>query len=761
MILYLFFLILSFLPLIEGELFGVGRFVFLTACLPFSIYLYKKRINWDKINLAFLSFLAFSNLATIFSSTFSRSFETLVLYFAYFIYFLTARELSRKEGKLFKELLMLAILFPALILSFLSFYFLVAGQPPPFDTMNLLYANFGHNHVVDFLIFAFPVSLALFLKASRKKRRLGYGLLSFIFLTSFILSFSRGGILMAILIIVLLKFLYLRSWRKEDIRKGDMQREEKGSTGVVNLSIILMELLLVFSLIFGTVGYYYLGKEKTKFSDIFWIRKAFRQLLISTRLEYWRQSLIAFSQRPFLGWGLDNFRYLSSIYHRGLNNWSWYSHNHFLQMFAETGIFGGLSFLCLILLLIKNLIYFLCDSAKGGQARSGRLKNSETGLSFGLAIGSVVSIVHSLFDYDWQFTSVFLFFWVIIAYLLNQPREARKESNKKLLLFRRGPALPAGRRGSVIVILALALVVFISACLEFSSNILIFAAVQKEEQKDFARAEKKYLQVLKLWPLKLENWKAVSQFYFDQNQSQDSLRILNKLIVLEPLSYSNYYLLGENYLALQEYELALKAYQNSISLNFADSEKVLIEQIELWQKRKEKNPEELFGYLEQLEKLKGKECLLKCLGFENEKKIESILLKLRQSSDFDRLNQEQQGRIYFWLAVLTTYRKNWPEDIDYLREAVKLDPKKEHQEFLDDLLLVVEIQVSFEKEDYARVKTLTQGFRGKEENHSFHQKFYLDEVYFMLSQIAERENNPDLAQEYYEKVIQISPWFEK
>ena len=129
MILYLFFLILSFLPLIEGEVFGLGRFLLLASCLPLTISFYRcKSSEFTSKHVFFIVFLFFALLTTIFSPVFARSFNTLVLYFAYFIYFLSAQILAREKKAFFKDLLVASILFPSLVLCFLSFYLLLFNQ---------------------------------------------------------------------------------------------------------------------------------------------------------------------------------------------------------------------------------------------------------------------------------------------------------------------------------------------------------------------------------------------------------------------------------------------------------------------------------------------------------------------------------------------------------------------------------------------------------------------------------------------------------
>lgn len=756
MILYLFFLILSFLPLIEGEVFGLGRFLLLASCLPLTVYLYKCKcrvftlklteskdhVNAGFLHVAFIVFLFFALLTTIFSPVFARSFNTLVLYFAYFIYFLSAQILAREKKALFKDLLAASILFPSLVLCFLSFYLLLFNQSPPFSSMNLIYANFGHNHLVDYLIFAFPLSFVLFIQEKQKIKKIFFLLLNLIFLIGFVLSFSRGGILMAILIIFLFEFI---SWKKF------WGREKFNNSMAIAGRLLRFSVGLLLTLVLGlsTVGFYYLGEEKIRSLNSPLLRKALRQPPFSSRIEYWRQAVLAFKARPLLGWGLDNFRYLSKKYQKWPSSWSWYAHNHFLQMFVETGAFGGLSFLILIGLILKcilkNIFVFISKGMK---------KQRVNPLEIALGIGVLTSIIHSLFDYDWQFPSVFLLFWVVGGYL----NKFQVQSSKfRVKAEKTPPRWPNGLLGGggKIMLLVLGGIIFIIALLEFTSNIFLFLAA--ENKKNYQKTEDYYQKSINLWPFDLDNWQTVISYYRDRRQEGKILNLLTNFLKLEPLNHKNFELIGDYY-EKRDLDKAFDYYQKAAELNPASSLDIYIKLINIWSKRQEKDPQKLFQILTKIEKIKGKNCLLKCLGFENEEKILNLLLQLIKLDDFNYLNNNQQARVYFWLAVLTTYQKDWEKDINWLKKAIELDKKEEYQSFLADLLLVKEIRAYFGQKDYKQVEKSAPQIMLKKQSHSFHEKFYLEEIYFFLGEIYFERNALDVAEQYWQEAIKINPW---
>lgn len=684
MIIYLFFLILSLLPLFEGEPLGIGQMLFLSFCLPLSIYLYRRFKGGFGLSL-FLVFLFFAFLATVFSPVFSRSFSTLILYFAYLIWFLAVQNLALESRQLFKSLLSLSILLPSLILSFLSFYLLFSRQPPPFSAMNLIFANFGHNHLIDFLIFSFPVSLILFLEEKESKKKLLFLLVNLVLLAGFMVSFSRGGLLM-----VLLEILFFVVWNK---KKGKLFYP----------LLIGGICLLILSLMIG--GYVYLKTSDFKLPQSFILEKALRQPSFASRFDYYRQAVLAFQERPIFGWGLDNFRYLSVKYQKSPSYWSFYPHCHFLQLLAETGIFGGLLFLILVWQILKKI-----------------LLSESVGFNLGLKIGLIGSVIHSLFDYDWQFTSVFLLFWVIAGYLVS------------------GSQAPVVKKKAFLLLGGL---IFLVAVLEFSGTFLVTFGNFKG---------------LTIWPFKLKNWQIALNNSLDEGDEQKALLLLEQLIKREPLESQNYKKLADLALKQNQPKLALVNYQKVLELSPKEESELFYQVIDLWPKIETKNWPWFFTFLTDLEKLKGPHCLLKCLEFENEEKILNILLELEQSSQLEQLDQLERARVYYWLAILSTYRKDWDQDITYLEKAIELDDEQEYRLFLDDLLMVENVQSAFENNDFDTVKSLALVFEQKEKNHLFYEKFYLDEVYLALGKISYQEEDLAKAASYWQKAIDINQW---
>ena len=81
------------------------------------------------------------------------------------------------------------------------------------------------------------------------------------------------------------------------------------------------------------------------------------------------------------------------------------AHNHYFQVFIESGILGFLSFLGIILVSLWNMFYSLI--------KTNDVKNKV--YISGLFCGFLALVIHSSFDFNLTFVSLALIFWVLIA----------------------------------------------------------------------------------------------------------------------------------------------------------------------------------------------------------------------------------------------------------------------------------------------------------------------------------------------------------
>lgn len=127
-------------------------------------------------------------------------------------------------------------------------------------------------------------------------------------------------------------------------------------------------------------------------------QKQYLQPLFSTmmRLNYWQDTLGIIIKHPLTGIGLGNFNL----------TYSRYSHNSYLQIWAEAGLPAIIAFLWLVAAILRSGLKTLkepCDKAK----------------TCALICASCVFLIHNLIDFSFFLPEVNLVWWAIMGLLLN------------------------------------------------------------------------------------------------------------------------------------------------------------------------------------------------------------------------------------------------------------------------------------------------------------------------------------------------------
>lgn len=381
--------LLFFLPIIESVNRTTGlNLLLIGSFLISSPFIWRKKIYVDLIDYLWIIMLILFAVSTITSWSLSRSYLDLLRYFAYFLIFLTIRNYSQPEN-FFTRFYIPMIIINSLILSFLSLLYFIPQLfiPKPPNGMNLFYPTFGHNHLADILIFTIP--LVLFFSPTRNNF---FGkiwkLLSAFFILILFLTTSRGA-LFSLTFAVLIFFIF---------RNRINVRVNKTIIFFCTGAILILVFSFFLSNFFNSIDN--LNRKP---------RGYYKPAIKDDRINYLVQSLKGFQTSPILGTGLDTFRYVSQMYREKGVTWTWYVHNHYAEIFLETGIFGGLIFLSLIFLM-------LIRSSKNIDIMGKRT-------FIGLYIALLSSSIKSMIDSDWQFLSVFLFFFMGVAFLLSKKRE--------------------------------------------------------------------------------------------------------------------------------------------------------------------------------------------------------------------------------------------------------------------------------------------------------------------------------------------------
>lgn len=115
-----------------------------------------------------------------------------------------------------------------------------------------------------------------------------------------------------------------------------------------------------------------------------------------TRMTYWRETIALVKSHPLTGIGPGNFDLPRSRY----------AHNSYLQLWAETGIFGLLAFIWLTFSIVKSNL----KSLKGGPSKT------QTAL---LLTSCIAFLIHNLTDFTFFLPEASFIYWALSGLLFS------------------------------------------------------------------------------------------------------------------------------------------------------------------------------------------------------------------------------------------------------------------------------------------------------------------------------------------------------
>ena len=342
----------------DGKQPAVDAFFAISIVLLFGWALYKKQIHSLPRPLFFSwSALLVYNFALIFfSDSPGFSVTTVMRLFMAFFVFVYGYSFSEKIETKKMENILLGIISVSCLVSFALLFFPDFARILPL--MNLLYPTYGHNHIVDLLLFGIPIGLYRYVETKDKKILF----LLILFFVTLIFSFARGAIALVGV------FVLLFARRNKSYRKP---------------------LLLLFGFIVVLlIGVSMVGKLDIPMFGNYKISITKPRLLQDGRFEYWRQALVATRERPWFGFGPGTFSLESRRLQARPGSYSWFAHSFPLEILVETGVVGFVLFVTVGWMIIKNM--------RGEKENKGVL----------WAIG--LTLLYSLFEFNLSYISIFL-----------------------------------------------------------------------------------------------------------------------------------------------------------------------------------------------------------------------------------------------------------------------------------------------------------------------------------------------------------------
>ncbi len=411
---------------------------------------------------SWLAFLVFTLISVIFSASQIFSipafFQILAIFLFFTLFLLTAREERLKIS-------FGLVITVGLSLSLVSFYYLLPWVAKPAVGMNLIYASYGHNHLADVLLLSLPLALGLFLTTKSRRAVILLSLLILLYIVALVLTFSRGAFLVLPPMVLLMILL----------AKPKLVSQKFLSWLLILLPIGLICLIGVFSL--SQTGL----EAKLAQPQNWLVKQLVKPEFQAKRIEYWQQALEGFVAKPLTGFGWGTFELVTLRFQRTTAGWSNYTHNFYLQVLAEAGIFAFLGFLS----FLGPVFYESWQLLK---------RNRGDPLILGGSAAILASSLHSFLDFDWHFPAVFLLFLLITANLLEKVGALRSPRNflfgieplvKEIFSVRlahdSSKKFVAPRAPLKFILLFLAIIVFLFGQLEVLSEYF-------EQKKDYQTA---------------------------------------------------------------------------------------------------------------------------------------------------------------------------------------------------------------------------------------------------------------------------------
>jgi len=259
----------------------------------------------------------------------------------------------------------------------------------------------NRNYVASYLALIFPIAFSFFLIESKKRNKIFYEVALLIIYTGIIICHTRA--IWIALFFSLLLFGYLLSHYKINKILKDNKK----------WLIILFSFFLLITLIYSTDNP--LNRSSITAAERAISTFDMQGSSLRTRLLIWQSTLDMIKEKPLLGFGLGTFplhylNYQAEILQRIPDYLNFVgkageAHNEYLQIWAEMGIIGLLSFLLIFMIFYKTKVNLI----KKIGTINGKI------IIIGLISGIMVTLIHSIFSFPFHVPAVGAAFWFIIG----------------------------------------------------------------------------------------------------------------------------------------------------------------------------------------------------------------------------------------------------------------------------------------------------------------------------------------------------------
>jgi tetratricopeptide (TPR) repeat protein len=406
-----FLLFLTFIPLFFAGLFQGGYFpweVYATLLLSLPVLFFLLHSTWVKngkikksgADIAILIFLGVSFLSLFFTVYFHATLTEFYKVLLYVIIFYAGVNFTKTDYDfqiVLNGILLLGFILSVLgILAFIGVHFHINNGIFAFlvskgfvqgnrVASSLQYAN----TFAAFLILPFFIAFSFAIHRKKIHAKIVYGVLALIFLIAFMLTESRGGII----VLVFVWILYLI------LLKGRDRKEGLAYTGLIlvfGLALSFLEKSLFLPVIKN------FGK---RVSILINFLKGKKSASLGNRENMLKDSLKILKDHPVFGTGNGTYQYVYMKY-RSVYFFSKFPHSIFFQVLDELGLVGGAAFLYMLYKMFE----------KGFSA----IRKNFDVLSVGLFIGLLGIVLHAFIDFDWSLMFMPLLFFFGAGVLISR-----------------------------------------------------------------------------------------------------------------------------------------------------------------------------------------------------------------------------------------------------------------------------------------------------------------------------------------------------
>ena len=351
------------------------------------------------LNLPILLFILIITLSILINNTYWISLKDFICFLSYFlIYFFIINSVKTKHFLNF----CLIIFF--IIASLISLYLMVQyyGINPFLQDINRLTSTLGNqNYVAGYLALIFPIAFSFFLMESKVRNKIFYKIVLLVIYAGIIICHTRA-IWIALFFSLLLFGFFLYHYKINKILRNNKK-----------WLVILFSFFLLITIIYST-------DNPINRSSITAAERAISTFDIQgtslrSRLLIWQSTMNMITDKPLFGSGLGTFplyylNYQADFLQKNPNYLNFAgkageAHNEYLQIWAEMGIIGLLSFLLIIIIFYRTNL----DLIKKIKTIEGKI------IIIGLISGVTVTLVHSIFSFPFHIPAVGAAFWFIIG----------------------------------------------------------------------------------------------------------------------------------------------------------------------------------------------------------------------------------------------------------------------------------------------------------------------------------------------------------